>query len=161
MDKKRPQPAQRFSCQILDRHNRDILVAFLLVSALIIVGFVLETFLTKVNVATDKKEYSKTEALKVKIKNNLSQNICFSSCYPYYLENKENQEWKSYPYRNCESQDLIEKCIEPKKQKAFEIDFPLAEAGFHRIALPVCADCQLDQEFQETQRFYSNEFEIK
>ncbi|MBU1000208.1 hypothetical protein KKE78_02315, partial [Patescibacteria group bacterium] len=137
------------------------LMVFLIIAGLIIVAFVLESFLVNVKIITDKKEYSKTEALKIKIKNNLSQNICFSSCYPYYLENKENQEWEMYSYQNCESQDLIEKCIEPKEQKAFEIDLSLTKIDLHRIVLPVCVGCQLDQGFQENQRFYSNEFEIK
>ena len=36
-------------------------------------------------VLTDKTEYTDGDIFKVKIENNLKKNVCFSSCYPYYL----------------------------------------------------------------------------
>ena len=45
-------------------------------------------------IRTDKTEYQPGENLKIKIKNNFKEQICFSSCYPYLLE-KKNGEWKN------------------------------------------------------------------
>lgn len=114
----------------------------------------------EVNIETEKKEYQIGEALKVKIGNNFRENICFSSCYPYYFEKKDG-EWISYHYENCPDGDLVETCIEPKRVKAYEIIIPALKTGFHRLALPACIGCGIQQKFQEDQWLYSNDFVIK
>lgn len=114
----------------------------------------------EVNVKTEKVEYQIGEALKVKIENNLNDNICFSSCYPYYFEKKDG-EWISYHYESCPNGDLTETCIEPKQVKAYEIIIPALKTGFHRLALPACLGCGVQQQFQEDRWLYSNDFVIK
>jgi len=124
----------------------------------------------EVKITTDKTEYSPEETLKVSINNTLRKNICFSSCYPYYLEKKngstsspQSGEWKSYPYGKCDRADIIEKCINSGKTKTFEIDLSSVKIkeGLHRIAIPICQGCKIGKDFKETKIFYSNEFTIK
>lgn len=114
----------------------------------------------EVSVKTDKTEYQTGGALKVKIENNLRDNICFSSCYPYYFEKKDG-EWKSYQYEDCPDGDLTETCISPKQVKAYEIIIPDLKIGFHRLALPACLGCGIQEKFHEDKWLYSNDFVIK
>jgi len=115
---------------------------------------------TQVNIITDKKVYQIGSPLKVKIKNNDNKKICFSSCYPYYFE-KKNEEWKGYQYENCSGSNLVERCIEPKEVRAFELVIPQLDKGIHRLAIPACIDCGLKEKFKEDKKFYSNDFIIK
>jgi len=112
------------------------------------------------SIVTDKTEYESGGILKVKIKNNFGENICFSSCYPYLLENK-NENWESYKYAECQKFNGNGSCIEARKEKAFELTLPEAPEGLHRLAIPVCLGCKSEDSFQEDQRFYSNEFWIR
>ena len=109
---------------------------------------------------TDKESYKIGEVLKIKIENNLEKNICFSSCYPYYIEKKENG-WKSYSYAECLKEDLIEKCVAPKETRAFELVLSEIGEGIHRLAISACLGCQLKEKFKETQKIYSNQFIIE
>ncbi|MBZ9571895.1 hypothetical protein KJA15_00950 [Patescibacteria group bacterium] len=135
----------------------------LLVIAISISGFLI--WLTyqvsgNVLVTTDKTEYEKGEVLKVKIQNNFRKNVCFSSCYPYLLERK-NEKWESYKYAECYDLDSNGKCISPGQIKAFELTLPQVPGGLHRLAIPVCIGCKGEDTFKESKRFYSNEFIIK
>ncbi|MBZ9577900.1 hypothetical protein KJA13_02580 [Patescibacteria group bacterium] len=138
---------------------------FLIIGAgiVILVAIILVAVLTKVpgevNVITEKTEYKIGDVIKVKIENNLKKNVCFSSCYPYYLEKKE-EEWKSYDYMGCPNSDLVKDCIDSRQVKAFELIVPPIEEGLHRLAISVCIGCNLDEVFREDQKFYSNEFII-
>ena len=135
---------------------------FIIVLVIVIVGvlglFVLKS--QKVIIVTDGTKYDNGGNLKIKIKNVFLHNLCFSSCYPYYLERK-NTDWQSYSYQSCPYSDLAEECIEPLRLKAFEASLPNIKDGLHRISVPVCQNCQPGEQFRETTRFYSNEFEIK
>ncbi len=112
-----------------------------------------------VNIITDKTEYSNESALKVKIENGLKEKICFSSCYPYYLE-KKNTGWEGYNYSDCLKDNLNDKCVDAKQVKAFEIKLPSLEKGTYRLAIPICAGCNVPEKFKKDQWFYSNEFII-
>jgi len=112
------------------------------------------------SIVTDKTEYESGGILKVKIKNNFGEQICFSSCYPYYLEIK-NEEWKSYKYVECQKLNGNGHCMKAGELKAFELTLPQISDGSHRLAIPVCIDCQNEDTFKEDMRFYSNEFSIK
>jgi len=114
----------------------------------------------QISVVTDKSEYEKEGNLKLNIRNNSRENICFSSCYPYFLEKKETQ-WESYVYGICRQENVNDICIEPGQVKAFEMKLALANEGLHRLALPVCAGCKEGETFKESQRFYSNQFKIQ
>jgi hypothetical protein len=112
------------------------------------------------SIITDKTEYEAGGNLKVKIKNNFGKQICFSSCYPYLLEN-ENENWKSYKYAECQKFDGNGHCIKAGDLKAFELTLPERIKGIHRLAIPICIGCKSEDTFKETTRFYSNEFTIK
>lgn len=144
--------------------NKKIIIGVFLVLILVLVlVFLLKTPLLKtpqeVIITTDQTEYASGEAPVMTIKNNLTSNICLSSCYPYYLE-KNNGEWKNYLYEKCEEPDLVEICIESNQVKGLELIVPALQAGLHKIVVPSCLNCQIGQPFKEDQRFYSNEFTI-
>jgi len=110
---------------------------------------------------TEKNEYLGGENLKLKIVNNSGGTLCFSSCYPYFLEKKE-KDWEGYKYVECDRPNTHDGCIENKEIKAFELALPKEIAvGLHRIVVPVCNNCKLGEVFKEGQRIYSNEFLIK
>lgn len=130
-----------------------------LAAIILVAVLVLPEVPEEVNVITEKTEYKIGDVIKVKIENNLKKNICLSSCYPYYLEKKE-EEWKSYYYVDCQNSDLAKDCIDSGQVKAFELIAPSIEEGLHRLAISACIGCNLDEVFREDQKFYSNEFEI-
>jgi len=138
--------------------NKRVLIALFVVFT-IIFGFLLWRE-QKIVVVTDGIKYDNEGTLRVKIKNLFLKKICFSSCYPYYLEKKDGV-WRPYSYQDCQGPNLVEKCIGPGRVKAFEISLPLIKKGVHRIVVPICEDCRAGEEFQESKRFYSNEFEIE
>jgi len=114
-----------------------------------------------VSISTDKNDYKKGENIIVEIENKTNRNVCFSSCYPYYLEKKDG-DWESYSYDNCSRIDLTGNCVKPKEKKFFQIeDFSYAKEGFHRLSVPACLGCNLVENFREDKKFYSNEFFIK
>lgn len=114
----------------------------------------------KILITTDGTEYEAGRILRVQIKNNSWENICFSSCYPYYLE-KKNTKWESYKYVECHDFNGNGNCIDAQKEKFFELTLPKISKGLHRLAVPVCGGCQSEDFFKEDKRFYSNEFTVK
>ncbi len=142
--------------------NKKILVAVILV----IIGILATVFLIlkkeKVLVLTDKNEYQSGQVLKVNIRNNSKENICFSTCNNYYLERKD-ETWQSYKYEKCQKPDLAGFCIKPGGIKAFELDLlkDIEVLKQHRLAIPICFDCQEGEGFKESKRLYSNQFLIK
>lgn len=113
-------------------------------------------------VTTSKAEYLEGENPKVKIENNSKKRICFSSCHPYYLESNDGG-FKSYGYGNCPKDDIIETCVESSQVKTFELvlDKAKTKKGVHRIAVPACLGCALQDSFRQDKFFYSNEFIFK
>jgi hypothetical protein len=97
--------------------------------------------------------------LRIKIKNVSSKNVCFSSCYPYFLE-KKDKEWKPYSYEGCPKENINQFCLKPKETKVYEI-LGEKEKGIHRIVLPACLGCNAGEVFRNDKIFYSNEFIIK
>jgi len=114
----------------------------------------------EISITTDKTEYEPGGILKVKIKNNFKEQICFSSCYPYLLESK-NENWESYKYAECQEFDGNGHCMKAGELKAFELTLPEVSEGLHRLAIPICIGCKSEDTFKEEKRFYSNEFTIK
>jgi hypothetical protein len=142
---------------IKDKKIFIILLVFVVFSAFLI--WKLQGYFNP-SIFTNRTDYRDGEKLKVTIKNTLNENICFSSCYPYYME-KKNDNWESYDYGICDKENINEVCIEPDEVKAFEIDLVLVEKGPHRLALPACLGCNVGDYFREIKRFYSNEFIIE
>lgn len=115
--------------------------------------------LSEVGVSTQNSEYEKGGAVRVNITNQLSESVCFSSCYPYYLE-KRNGGWEKYGYADCPEKNIVEKCVSPQGVKGFELTLPSVE-GMHRIAVPACVGCGLQELFRQDGWAYSNEFMVK
>ena len=148
------------------RKNKFLLIAILISVLTTVILIVFSTSLNfetgglKTKAVTDKEEYQIGGDLKVKIENDSAKSICFSSCYPYYFE-KKRIGWKAYPYIECPYSDLAAVCVDPKQVKAFELDIPGLEKGDHRLAIPACVGCSLNEAFRKDQWFYSNGFIIK
>jgi len=149
--------------------NKNSLTIILLIVILAIVAVVLTVIgdffgekSEEIKITTEKQEYTILEAIKIKIENNSNKKICLDSsfCYPYYLEYKDENEWKSPSYIECSVDYLIETCIDPKGVKAFEI-VPSEPEGIYRLAIPVCNECNIGEAFREDQWFYSDEFIIR
>ena len=143
--------------------NNKILIGLAVLVVLTISFLVWQFFIAKapkVLLLTDKTEYEQDGTLKIAIKNDSGENICFSSCYPYFLEKKDG-EFQSYPYSVCPEPNLNEPCVDPRQSKFFQINLPLLEAGIHRLAISVCLGCKIKEIFREDQKLYSNEFNVK
>ena len=139
-----------------------IIVGFLILFAIILwmgwKGYQLEK--GGISIVTEKTEYEAGGNLKVKIKNDFKRQICFSSCYPYLLES-QNDNWESYKYAECQKFNGNGHCIKAGDLKVFELTLPEGIRGIHRLAIPVCLGCKIEDPFKEYTRFYSNEFVIK
>ena len=137
-----------------------IVAGVIILIVIIILSILVPKEANSISVITDNGAYSIGDNLKIKIENNSGKKICFSSCYPYYFEKKEGA-WNNYRYSECSEEDRIEKCVDRKDVKAFELEIPLVKEGIHRVALPACIGCNLEEAFNENERFYSNEFLVK
>ena len=113
-----------------------------------------------VSVVTEKGKYANGEELKVEIDNNEGDSICFSSCYPYFMQIVKGGNWQNYKYSDCQKDDVVEKCISSKDLKAFGITLDSVQSAIHRLAIPACIGCSVGDKFRVDKVFYSNEFEI-
>ncbi len=150
---------------VMNKRNKDILILAVGLIALFLIIMVSslispKTSVKEAKITTDKNEYPIEAVLKVKIENDLKTDICFSSCYPYYFERKD-EAGKNYQYINCPDEDLAEECTNSSQIKAFELTVPPIEKGVYRLAIPACVGCNLYDKFRKDQWFYSNEFTIK
>lgn len=118
------------------------------------------TELKGVKILTDKGEYSPGEPLRVKIENNSEERVCFSSCYPYYIQRK-NGKWENYRYADCPKEDVVDNCVDPESKKAFELNLPSISEGPHRLAVGACLNCELKELFKKEENFFSNRFFVK
>jgi len=109
----------------------------------------------------DQFNYSNGDKMEIQIENPFLDRICFSSCYPYYLQKKQGGVWHNYNYAGCPWENEVENCIEPKQAKAFQISLTRAISGLHRLSLPVCQDCIEKKQFKITDTFYSPEFNVR
>jgi len=148
-------------------NNKDGLI--IISGVLILTGIILTSYFLParpvvseggIAIITDKEEYLPGDELKVKIENNSEDKVCFSSCYPYFIQ-KENGNWKDYRYEDCPEENLVEKCIEPKTVRAFELTIPQIPEGYHRLSIGACLNCQLNEVFKNTRELFSNKFIIK
>jgi hypothetical protein len=113
----------------------------------------------EIALVTDKFEYIEGEYPKIKISNNTEETVCFSSCYPFYLERKDG-EWVRYEYDKCREEEKANYCIEAGGSKTFEILTPYAEPGIHRVHVSACLSCEEGQRFMIGENYYSNDFKI-
>jgi hypothetical protein len=145
--------------------NKDLILiavlSFVILLGLVWQGQNLKGTGAAVSIVTDKTEYGKTDFLKLAIKNNLPEKVCFSSCYPYYLEKKDGNSWDMYSYSQCDKSNVTDKCVDPHQSKFFQIDLNLLTAGIHRLIIPTCLNCKVQDNFRKDSEFYSNEFIVK
>jgi len=148
--------------EIKEKVLTTIIVLFVLI-LIVVIGSNLGLFRSsgEVKVFTDKQDYQAEDLLKVQIENNSDDVFCFSSCYPYYIERESEKGWESYSYNECSSDDLVDKCLDVRKEKAFQFTLPSLKKGLHRLAIPVCVSCNLLESFEQEEWLYSNEFIIK
>lgn len=143
----------------------------IIASGLIILGLIiLASFLIpvkpakapeEVKIITNTVSYKPGDILKLKVVNNLKNRICFSSCYPYYFEKKNGEEWIDYNYQECSNENLAYYCLDSQQAKGYELIIPAIKLGIHRLGLSACVGCNFEEKFQQNQEFYSNDFEIK
>lgn len=140
------------------------ITVFCLIIVLIIVilfaGFSLAFKSRGVKIITQQTEYGAGDSLKLKTENFLGKDVCFSACYPYYIESKEAG-WAADEYSQCSVANLAEKCLAPKEMRALESFLPNLNKGTYRLAVPVCVGCNAQEAFKPDRWFYSNEFIIK
>ena len=144
--------------------KKDVIIIITGVAILVAI-FIVSFFLSEkeqgtIDVSTDKEEYSLGESLKVKIANNTRDNICFSTCYPYYFERKDN-EWTGYEYEECPREDMVDSCVDPREVKAFELELPVMKKGLHRLLIQACIGCAGSELFRIEKELFSNPFMIK
>ena len=151
---------KRVSSQNLFMKNNHKIIIGTAVLAILLV-LVLASQPKNVEITTDMGNYEPGSYLTVSIKNNTSQSICFSGCYPYYLEQKKDSEWAAYDYGECQEKDQVAKCILKNEIKAFKLTLTNTETGFHRLRLPVCIGCAVGQDYRIDKVFYSNLFEVR
>lgn len=139
------------------------IVVILIVIIVIIILFVFYKNINGPNlkIITEKEEYNLGGDLKINITNHFDKKLCFSSCYPYYFEKKSDSEWTAYQWLVCKKDDLIELCIDLDEKKGFNLIVDTIDKGAHRIAVPVCIECDYNEEFRPELWFYSNEFIVK
>jgi hypothetical protein len=153
----------------MTKNNKDILMiigGIAALAAILIISSLVpqKTEFGGAKVITNKDRYKIGENLKVKIKNGLKTDICFSSCSPYYFERKDGS-WEAYQYSAlaCQSEDVAKPCVRSKTVKAFELNIPSTaiKKGVHRLAIPACIGCSLFDRFKKDKWFYSNQFIIQ
>jgi hypothetical protein len=147
--------------------KKDILiisVGLVLLTGVIVVSYFFQGSSSSkdysINIVTDKEEYSAGEILKVKIENNSDEKLCFSSCYPYFIQRNVTG-WQDYRYEECEEENVAEKCVDPGQTKAFELTLPKVVAGNHRLLVPACVNCGINDLFKRTKELFSNKFTVK
>jgi len=144
--------------------NKKYIIAatIFIVLTLAVLTFILITSREEeVVIRLDREEYSRGEKARVSVRNWFwNSEICFSSCYPYFLQ-RENGSWREYGYEDCNFEDKIVKCVKPFQKKIFQTTIPCTSDGTYRISVPICKDCNLGTVFNEETRFYSDKFKIK
>lgn len=129
--------------------------------AMFIVSFVyFKNTASKISALMDKDEYASGAEGKVRISNEFSGNICFSSCFPFYFERESGGNWQRGAYGECGKDDLAEKCFSGNKIKAFKFTFPGLESGSYRLAIPICSGCKEGDKFSSDKWIYTNIFKI-
>jgi len=114
----------------------------------------------ELDVKIEKSYYSQGESLRLNVKNHLSEKVCFSSCYPYFLEKREDGKWVRYEYSDCPEENVNEICIFPKELKGFKISLDAIEPGVHRVVIPVSDGREEGEEFQEIKKVSSDKFMV-
>jgi len=138
--------------------KKQVLIWMFTVLIIVLVSYMI-TERSKIEITLQESKYFQEEDLKLQITNNFGEVVCFSSCYPYFLERRE-EKWNSYQYTDCDKEDIIEKCIFPEEKRAFQLPLRNTERGIHRITIPICKNCKEGEVFKEEERIYSSEFEI-
>lgn len=112
-------------------------------------------------VELSKQIYDKGEKVRITVRNNTLKQICFSSCYPYYLQVK-NGDWHSYNYSECFEEDLNVPCLSSGESRKFKFTLRKSiRSEIHRIAIPIDKEGTAGEKFEEDKKIYSEPFEVK
>ncbi len=109
----------------------------------------------------DKTEYKVGGPAEITIKNDAGKPICFSSCYPYFLEKQVGDNWQKYSYGACDEDQVAVSCIPAGKFKKFQLTLDEAVKGLHRLAIQVCSGCAAGQKFEADLAITSNTFTVQ
>jgi hypothetical protein len=143
--------------------NARVLIGIFIVSILSVILFL--SFFQKsgaAQISLNRAEYSPGETLEVVVENDFGQEICFSSCYPYLAEIRDQSgEWKEYVYQDCPETARAADCVPPRDLKKFRVALEDMPTGVHRLKVPFCLECVAGEGFQAEQALYSPVFEIK
>lgn len=119
----------------------------------------------QLKVITQKTEYTfKDGMIALNIKSYVPESVCFSSCYPYYIQRKDGS-WEDYPSAECSKRNVVSECVSAFGLigRGIELDKwqSFLKSDIHRLALPACIGCKVGEPFRTDKTFYSNEFQIK
>jgi Archaeal fructose 1,6-bisphosphatase len=116
--------SERFYARFLKnkmKTNARILIGILVVSALSSILFLLlfqESGAAEISL--NRTEYNSGGTLEVAVRNDFGREICFSSCYPYLAEIRdESGKWKEYVYQDCPEAAVAADCVPPRDLKNF------------------------------------------
>ncbi len=125
-------------------------------------GFLLPNNLkSPVALSLDKGSYEMGENIKIKLTNESTEMVCFSSCYPFYVESSGDRGWERYQYKSCEHEDQADFCLNGGEMKAFELIKPVDLIGKHRLTLPACISCNSQSLFRPNIWIYSGAFMVQ
>jgi len=112
---------------------------------------------------TNKREYPVGSELVVSIQNNLGRGICFSECYPYFLQKNggDTGNWQNYEYGKCQDFDAAIDCVQDRGFKEFRLPLEDVDPGLNRLMIPVCLGCQTGDKFNRDTAIYSNTFQVR
>ena len=114
-----------------------------------------------VSVELSKDIYKRGEEMQLTVGNNSFKKICFSTCFPYYLQYKE-ENWNTYNYPSCSEKNLNMPCVSPGESKtfSFSLNKKLREK-IHRLAIPINRGGEKGSKFEEDQKVHSEIFDVK
>lgn len=114
-----------------------------------------------VSIELNKQMYNRGEEIRITVRNNSFGQICFSSCFPYYLQRKDKN-WHSYDYPSCPEKNMNIPCLSSGQTRKFKFELGQSlQDGLHRIAVPINKKATAGEGFEEDQKVHSPPFEVK
>ena len=110
---------------------------------------------------TDKTEYWAGATAEVTINNDTGKPVCFSSCYPYFLEIQVGDKWQKYSYGACDEGQIAVSCMKAGELKKFQLTLAEAVSGVHRLNIQICSGCAAGQKFKADSTVISNTFTVQ
>lgn len=145
----------------MKKKTKILVVLILVVIGILVFFWERQMSRPEFGVELSKQTYDKGEEVRITVQNNSTKQVCFSSCYPYYLQ-AEKGAWQSYNYPDCPEEDLNVSCITSGGTKEFEFTLEgNIETELHRVAIPVNEEGKAKEAFEEDKKVYSEPFDVK